>query len=208
MAITTQVPEPDVEVSEADENAPRPFVWTRSLYQRLGEVGIFHEDDPVELIEGQLIRKAPKTPPHSVATGVSSDVLREVFRPGFHVQVHSPLGLGDHSEPEPDLAVVPGSPRDYGDDHPGNAALAVEVAESSLGFDREYKASLYARFNIPEYWIVNLQERILEVHREPAPDRTAVYGASYTRRVIREADASITPLAAPDHPVRVADLLP
>lgn len=88
------------------------------------------------------------------------------------------------------------------------AALVLEVADSSLGYDRNRKGSLYTRAGIPEYWIVNLQERILEVYREPREDRTAVYGASYAHRLIFEPGQSVAPLATPESLVSVEALLP
>jgi Uma2 family endonuclease len=178
------------------------------MYHRLSEVGLLTEDDPIELIEGELVRMAARNPPHSVAVAVASEVLREVFRLGYHIRGQDALGLGDRSEPEPDIAVVAGSPRDYRVEHPRTAALVVEVADTSLRYDRTRKSSLYARFDLPEFWIINLQERVLEVYREPAEDRTAHYGASYTRRFIVEADGIVAPLAAPNRQVRVGDLLP
>jgi Uma2 family endonuclease len=188
--------------------AAQPFRWTRALYAQLREAGILGEDDRVELVEGELVEMAAVGAPHNVAVGLADDVLRETFGRGFHVQVQGPMALGDTSEPEPDVAVIPGNRRDYTHDHPTTAALVIEVADTSLRYDRERKASLYARAGIAEYWIVNLVERVIEVHREPAPDRTAPFGASYTRRMIVEVDGNIAPLAAPDRPVRVSALLP
>jgi Uma2 family endonuclease len=207
MAVTTAPAQALDEPPAEGETGPRPFVWTRALYQRLGEVGILHEDDHVELIEGELIQMAAKKRPHVLAVAVASDTLRDVFRPSFHVQLQDPLGLGDRSEPEPDIAVIAGRARDY-QDHPTTAALVVEVADSTLRYDRNRKGSLYARFGIQEFWIINLQERVLEVYREPADDRTARYGARYARQAIVGADGTVSPLAAPDQTVKVADLLP
>lgn len=191
-----------------DARVVQPFRWTREQYAQLRDAGILGEDDHVELIEGELIEMAAKKAPHRVAVGLADDVLRTTFGPGFHVQVQDPLGLGARSEPEPDVAVIPGQRRDYLTDHPAMAALVVEVADSSLRYDRERKGSLYARARIPEYWIMNLLERVLEVYRDPRPDRTAVYGASYAQRLILEAGGTITPLAAPTMAVHVAALLP
>ena len=93
-----------------------------------------------------------------------------------------PIGLDEESEPEPDVAVVPGGPEDYRNAHPSRPVLTVEVAESSLESDRERKGSLYARANLEDYWVVNLETRVLEVYREPAVDPSAMFGWRYTRR--------------------------
>jgi len=92
------------------------------------------------------------------------------------VRLQAPISLDEESEPEPDLAVVPGRPADYCTAHPAHPALAIEVAEASLAFDREHKGSLYARARVEDYWIVNLVERVLEVYRHPEPDASAIHG--------------------------------
>ena len=104
--------------------------------------------------------------------------------------------------------VVRGGPRDYRDAHPQRPVLVVEVALSRLRFDREHKGSLYARARVPDYWIVNLADRRLEVHREPMPDGAAPFGWRYAQTVALAGDARACPLAAPDATVTVADLLP
>lgn len=199
-----------VAVAPADrlDEVVRSFRWTRDLYGQLRDAGILGEDDRVELIEGELVEMAAKNAPHRVAVGLADDVLRSIFGAGYHVQIQDPLGFGAFSEPEPDAAVIPGDRRDYRDQHPSTAVLVVEVAESSLRYDRERKASLYARMQIPEMWLVNLQERVLEVYREPRADRTAAFGASYSVRLILEPTDTVAPLAAPQTTVAVAALLP
>ena len=99
---------------------------------------------------------------HAVA-----DALRGAFGRGWHVRIGAPIVLGDFSEPEPDVSVVRGSVRDYRDAHPTDAALIVEVAQTSLRLDRRIKASIYAGGGIGEYWIVNIVAGVLEVHHEP-----------------------------------------
>ena len=103
---------------------------------------------------------------------------------------------------------MPGRPGDYREAHPARPALAIEVAESSLDFDRERKSSLYARAGVQDYWIVNLVERVLEVYREPEIEASAAFGWRY-RSVTRLAPpADLAPLAFPDRRIAVADLLP
>jgi Uma2 family endonuclease len=118
------------------------------------------------------------------------------------------IGLDDRSEPEPDVCVVQGSPRDYVHAHPTRPALIVEVALSGLGVARGRKAAAYARARITDYWIVNLVDRVLEVHRKPARPGPARRGWGYAAIETFGADATVTPLAAPSAAIHVADLLP
>ncbi|PYM78579.1 MAG: hypothetical protein DME13_28710, partial [Candidatus Rokuibacteriota bacterium] len=128
--------------------------WKRVEYERLVDLGVF-EGDPVELIGGQLIVAEPKGSPHATAVGMANDALRAVLPPGWIVRVQDPLALDDESAPEPDIALVRGSRADYRHAHPARPALAIEVAQSSLSFDRQQKGSLYARAGVQDYWIVN-----------------------------------------------------
>jgi Uma2 family endonuclease len=99
------------------------------------------------------------------------------------------------SEPEPDVAIVPGDLDDYAQAHPSRPVLTVEVSDSSLAADRERKGSLYARAGLADYWVLNLIDRVLEVYREPAPDSSAPYGWRYARREVFDARAEVVPLA-------------
>jgi Uma2 family endonuclease len=135
-------------------------------------------------------------------------VLTAAFGGGWHVRLQGPLALDDHSEPELDVAVVPGRALDYLAGHPTSAVLVVEVADSSLRLDRRFKAGLYARAALPEYWIVNLVDRVVEVHREPAAEPASAFGAVYrTIDVLRPGDA-MTPRAASHARIEVTTLLP
>lgn len=181
--------------------------WKRSEYERLVDLGLFH-GKPVELIGGQLLVAEPQGSYHVTGIGVADDVLRAVLPPGWHIRVQAPVALDDESEPEPDLAIVSGSPRTYREAHPARPALVVEVADSSLAFDRREKGSLYARAAIADYWIVNLVDRVVEVYRDPSPDAAAPYGWRYdSRDVVRPPD-SISLLAIPSARVMVSALLP
>jgi Uma2 family endonuclease len=182
--------------------------WTRKEYDKLVKIGVLDEDEPIELIGGQMIVAEPKEPPHQTAIGLTTDALRTAFGSGWVIRVQSPVALDDESEPEPDIAVVPGRHRDYLSDHPARPALIVEVAQSSLSFDRRYKGSVYARAGIADYWIVNLRRRVLEVYREPVADASARFGWKHDSVRILKAAASVSPLAMPTALVAVADLLP
>ena len=181
--------------------------WRRVEYERLVDVGVF-EGEPLELIGGQLIVAEPKGSPHATAVGMTHDALRAAIPDGWIVRVQDPLALDDESAPEPDVAVVRGARADYRHTHPSHPALIVEVAESSLAFDRTQKGSLYARAGIADYWIVNLQDRVVEVYREPAADLTAPFGWRYTSVERLRPPGAVTPLRVPATPVPVATLLP
>jgi Uma2 family endonuclease len=148
--------------------------------------GILTDDDPVELREGGLVAKMPKNPPHSVATRLTRKALDGVVPAGWYADAQEPVTLG-RDEPEPDVMVVRGAPRQYVSRHPGAAdlALVVEVADTTLQRDRTTKKELYAGAGIPVYWIVNLPQEQVEVYTGPSgpvgsPDygQCLVYGRS------------------------------
>ncbi len=190
--------------------AERPVLhrWTRHEYARLIDESFLDEDEPIELLDGLLLMKEPQTSPHRTAVLLVEKAVERAFGEGWFVQTQSPITLGDRSEPEPDVCVVRGSPRDYVDAHPTRPALVVEVAQSGLRLARGRKAAAYARARIADYWIVNLVDRVLEVHREPARPGPARRHWGYAAIEMLDADAMITPLAAPSAAIRVADFLP
>ena len=182
--------------------------WTRLEYERLVDTGIFRPGERLELLAGHLVVLELQGSLHATAVGLAEDSLRACFGPGWVVRVQMPIALDDESEPEPDVAVVPGTWRDYELAHPARPVLLVEVAETSLDVDRGPKAGLYARAGVHDCWIVNLVDRVLEVRREPAPSPTAPSGWSYGTVSILEPGASVTTLARPGAPIEVAALLP
>src|SRR5262245_39077842 len=138
---------------------PDDPVWRMSVeqYHAMIHAGILTEEDPVELLEGLLIAKMSKNPAHSTAKRLLLQALLRTLPPGWFVDEQEPITTPD-SEPEPDLAVTRGTPRDYQDRHPGpqDVALVIEIADATLKRDRGRKKRLYARAFIREYWIVNL----------------------------------------------------
>jgi len=182
--------------------------FTRAEYERLIDLGVFQPGEDIELIGGELMVAEPQGVPHYTAIRKTAKALEAAFGPGWEVRTEGPIGLDDESEPEPDVAVVPGAPDDYARAHPSRPALTVEVAESSLALDRQRKGSLYARAGLPDYWVLNLVDRVLEVYREPAPDSAAPFGWRYGRSEVFEASARVTPLAAPGSSIPVSQLLP
>src|SRR5438552_12387603 len=182
--------------------------WRRVEYERLVGLGAFEDGDPVELIGGQLIVAEPKGGGHATGVEMAGDVLRDALPAGWTVRGQNLLALDDESAPEPDIAVVRGSRADYRHAHPARPVLIIEVAESSLGFDRVAKGSLYARAGIVDYWIVNLVDRVLEVYRDPGADVTAPYGWRYTSVERLTPPNAVAPLEIPAAPISIAALLP
>jgi Uma2 family endonuclease len=182
--------------------------WTRIEYDRLIEKGVFGPKDRIELLGGLLVVREPQGGPHAMGVRMVEEALRGVFAAGWDVRGQLPVALDDDSEPEPDISVVPGSFRDYPQAHPARAVLIVEVAESSLRLDRDEKGSLYARAGVPDYWIVNLVDHVLEVYRDPATDVGAPYGWHYASVIRLRAGDAVIPLAALHSPVPVVALVP
>ncbi len=182
--------------------------FSRAEYERLIELGVFQPGEPIELIGGELMVAEPQGVAHYTAIVKTAKALEAAFGPGWHARTQGPIGLDDDSEPEPDVAVVPGSPEDYSRAHPSRPVLTVEVAESSLAIDRQRKGSLYARAGLADYWILNLVDRVLEVYQEPVPDPAEPFGWRYARREVFDASARVTSLAAPESSIPVSRLLP
>ena len=183
--------------SPTPQAGPRPVHWTCAEFHRFGNLGVF-EGRRAMLIDGVILEQGPMNPPHAITLGLLDEAIRTAFGSGWWLRQQLPLVLGQHTDPEPDLAVVPGRPRDY-TGHPTTADLAVEVAEASLAFDTNEKRLLYARAGIREYWVVDINGRRLLVYRDPQA------GDYASLRALGPADAT-SPLAAPAATVRVAEL--
>jgi Uma2 family endonuclease len=169
----------------------------RVEYDKLIELGAF-QDEKIELLEGLLVRMSPIGPPHSSAVQQLNAILTPALAGRAAVRIQSPFAALDLSEPEPDVAVVPrGS---YNRAHPDHGYLIIEVAESSLSVDRGVKRRLYARCGVPEYWIVNVIEQLIEVYTEPAGD-------AYAQMQGYERGQAVRPIHFPDVEVRVTDVL-
>jgi Uma2 family endonuclease len=182
--------------------------WTRLEYERLVDLGAFRSGDPVELLGGNLMVCEPQGTPHMTGIRMAEEVLRRIFAAGWEVRTQAPVALDDESEPEPDVVVAPGSFRDYRHAHPTQPMLLVEVAEASLETDRVQKGSIYARAQVLEYWIINLVDNLLEVYRDPIADSSAPFGWRYGSISRLGARDFVSPLAAHQVRVAVADLLP
>jgi len=185
---------------------PKPRPWSKAEYHQAIDLGWF-EGQRAELINGEVLYMPPQHLPHSMAILLVERALREAFGAEFMVRGQMPMIAGDRSEPEPDVAVVKGSIRDL-KQHPTTAELVVEISESSLHFDRTRKAALYASCKVPDYWIINLAERQLEVRRNPVADRRKEFGHDYSELTIYQPGDKAAPLARPRNKIKIADLLP
>ncbi len=191
-----------------NETEVRTRLFSRVEYERLVDDGSIGAGERFELIGGHLVPRAPQRDTHATSADLAAAALQKAFGFGYRVRVQLPLALDDDSEPEPDVSVVRGSLAQADRTLPSRPDLVVEVAESSLTFDRREKASLYARAGVEDYWIVNLVSRVLEVLRDPVADPTAPYGWRYARtRILTGADV-VFPVGAPVSRIPIADLLP
>lgn len=175
--------------------------WTREEYERLVEAGAF-EGWKIELVDGTLYDVMAQGPAHSSAV---QKLLRELLAitsgKSLDVRPQMPLAVADDSLPEPDVAVVPADPDDYARSNPDEAVLVVEVAQSSLSYDRSVKLAAYSRAGIPEYWILSLASWQLEVYRDPAGDL-------YESKTVLGLADNATPLFAPEASIPVSKLFP
>lgn len=167
------------EVFMATADLPRilpyqPMRMSVERYHQLSKLGAFTDNDQVELLDGVVTEKMPKNPSHSIANRRIDLAISGLTKVGWHIRNQEPITLSN-SEPEPDLAIVLGRIDDYIERHPlaREVALVIEVADTSLVTDR-YKAELYAEAGIPEYWIVNLVDRVIEVFRFDSESSTSL----------------------------------
>ena len=179
--------------------------WTQDEYYKMAELGFFH-NKRVELIEGKIIEMAPMKSSHATSVSLASEILRERFDKNFCVRSQLPLSFSEINEPEPDVAIVRGTIRDFSVAHPKTAELVVEISDATLRYDRTEKMNLYAKNKIPDYWIVNIKNRCVEIYRRPIQDKKL--GFVYTEINIFTEKDTVSPLAAPEVKVKVKDLLP
>jgi Uma2 family endonuclease len=182
--------------------------FTVAEYHDWGRRGLLTEKDRVVLIEGYLVNKPVKNPPHETTVNRLRKRLDRLLPAGWDSRIQASVTLAD-SEPEPDYAVVRGSDADYAGRHPGPAdiGLVVEVADSSLAADRTDAQRMYAAAGIAVYWIVNIPDRQVEVYTDPDP--AAAPPAYRTRTDYRPGDAVPVSLdGVPVGSVAVADVLP
>jgi Uma2 family endonuclease len=152
----------------ATPSAPAPYRFTREEYYRMWESGFF-SDKRVELLDGEIITMPPQNPPHAGTTSDLATVVILSLGPHFPVRTQAPIVLTDWSEPEPDIAICRLDPEKYRGRHPkaSDVLLVIEVADTSLAYDRRRKTAAYATSGIPEYWIINLIDNRIEVFSDP-----------------------------------------
>jgi Uma2 family endonuclease len=186
-----------------EDSRPRRL-WTREEYYRAIDLGLFKPGERLELLEGEIYPKMSENPPHATALKLAEIAIARAFA---LVQGHSstqhPISLPGDSEPEPYIAMLRGDIRQYATRHPASedVMLVVEVSDATLAFDRTRKARIYAESGIREYWIINLIDRCLEVHRDPQ-------NGAYQSVVVMAEDATVSPLAAPAASIAIRDMLP
>ena len=146
------------------------IIWRLSVsqYHAMLQAGIIDEDTQIELLEGILVAKMTKNPPHRLSTGLLQDALLAIMPANYHLNLQEPITLDD-GEPEPDLAIVRGQRLNFRDRHPAasDVVLVIEVSDATLERDRTIKQRIYARVGIAIYWILNLRDRQLEVYTQP-----------------------------------------
>jgi Uma2 family endonuclease len=188
----------------------RPFRWTLDDYEQLIALGLL-EGKHVELIQGEILIMASMGEPHALTIMQLNYALLPHFNrgTGVHLRIQMPLALPAlTSEPEPDIAIVVIDTPTNEAGRPTSASLIIEVAESSLAYDRDRKGPLYAAAGIQEYWLVNLPERCLEVYRQCMPDAASFSGWRYQERQrLRDSD-QVTPLVTTAVVIAVDALLP
>ena len=181
---------------------PEPYRFSVEEWHRLGEIGMFDEGGRVELLDGEIIIMSPIGDRHAWALTNLNELFSEENHRRYYVWVNNPVEADKRSEPLPDLALIPRSLK-AARRHPftQQVHLIVEISDSSLRYDRGRKLHKYASTGAPEYWIVNLQDDVIEVHREPGGD-------SFSQISTHGLGETISPLAFPDVTIPVAEIIP
>ncbi len=183
-------------------SAPYKYMLTVDDYHRMGQAGIFAEDDRVELLDGEIYVMAPIGDDHSTTVRILLNQFARRLGERAIVDAQNPMRLSNYSEPQPDIMLL--APRaDFyrsGKPRPEDVLLLVEVADSSLAFDRTIKLPRYARDGIREVWIVNLVARQIEVYRAPVD-------GVFTETAVVARGQSVSPRAFPDIAIAVNDVV-
>ncbi len=205
MSVLT-LPESNATQTPPPVSRMRTHKWTVAEFNRLGDFGWFAGKRAI-LMNGVILEQGPMDPPHAIALELVLDALRNVFTTGWRVRVQMPLIVDEHNDPLPDAAVVRGTPRDSAA-HPATASLVVEVSDSTLQFDLTEKAERYATAGVPDYWVLDVNTRVLHVLRDPRPLSENLEATAYQSHTQLTAEDTIAPLAMPNTTLRVAELLP
>ncbi len=184
---------------------PGRLSWTRESFADAWNIGLFGQTK-VELLFGEVVKIMPMNPPHASVLSLVNGALLRIFGIEKLIRIQMPLLALDDSQPEPDAAVVEGEAQDFFDTHPHSAQLAVEVSDSTLAMDLGIKAVLYAKTGIPEYWVVDINARLVHVHRTPVALSAGPTSHTYQTITRLTEQDTVAPLAAPDKTIRVGDL--
>ncbi len=185
---------------------PEPYRWTCDEFHDLGDRGYF-DGRRAMLIDGEILTMPMANPAHVTSLHLIAKYLDRTF-PDYYIRNQSALNVGTENDPGPDLAVVAGSIRDYSTRQATTAVLVVEIADSSLAFDRGPKSNLYSAANVQEYWVLDLNGQQLFAYRDPIADADAPRGFRYATVLTFAATERAAPLADPQSSVLVAEMLP
>lgn len=185
---------------------PPPVRWTCDQFHAACDSGVF-EGQNVILVDGEILEMPPPNPPHNSGVELVCAALRDAFGAGHWVRGQMALDLALDTDPVPDVAVIVGSPRTV-TDQPTTALLVVEVSDSTFATDAGPKSHLYAEGGIQDYWVLDLNDGRLLVHRDPVADTTAPRRHRYRSIQSLDATGTVAPLARPTATIAVAELLP
>lgn len=159
-------------LNKLEQVSKKKYLFTVDDYHQLGEAGIIAEDEKVELLFGEIVKMSPIKSPHAGTVKLLNRLFNNRIGKNYIVAVQDPIELDKYSEPEPDLSILKFRDDIYTRSHPKaeDTLLLIEVADTSLMIDREVKIPLYASAGIPEAWIINLQERQIEIFTTPSPN--------------------------------------
>ena len=183
----------------APQSMPRRAISVAE-YHKMIDAGVFHEDDRIELIEGELIQMAPIGGPHMQLVNLLTRILVQQVEEDGVVSPQNPVALRPDSEPEPDITVLrPECLRCKEVPTAKDVLLLIEISASTLDYDRDVKIPLYAKHGIPEVWIVNESARAVSIYRDPA-------GTTFRRLLTPGQNETISPLLLPNVRISLADL--
>jgi Uma2 family endonuclease len=202
MSVAVLTPPP----RSAPVQALQPYRWSIDEYRELDKTGLFH-DKKTMLLHGEVFVMGLPSGPHDMALNLTQDYLRSIIPAGHHIRNQQGFDIGTDNDPGPDLAVVPGSIRDY-PAAPTSAILIVEIANTSLVTDTTTKVELYALAHVPEYWVIDVVNRELQVFRDPVAKPLGRGANAYRNTQTLGENESVSPLFAPTTTVKVSDLLP
>jgi Uma2 family endonuclease len=194
--------------TETEHHAPaqvpelRPWRFTAQDYHRMGEIGILGPDDRVELIEGEIIQMSPIGDRHAGRTIVLNRTFTLRLGQRAYVSVQNPVRLSERSEPQPDLVIMRASSATHAvrAPRPEDVLLLIEIADTTVFYDRELKVPLYAAAGIPETWLLDLPADRLRVYRGPE-------GREYRSVQILARGSTVAPMAFPDIEIAIDEIL-